>query len=132
MCVALIRLIIDISFILGAIVSGSESLVTISTVPSNGPFYIGQTVKFICEIDSTKDTNVSYEWVFAYHYLMRYRINNQTFKHTFTPVIVRYSLYTCIVKSSSGNIIEKAKKVIEVHGKTLSLPHTNHTFLSYD
>ena len=108
-------------FLLGVVVGGSESSVTISTVPSNGPFYIGQTVQFTCEIDSAMATNVSYEWNFAYYYSNVFRIFSQSFNHTFTPTVLRYSLYTCTVKTSSGNILEKARKVIEVHGKTLKL-----------
>ena len=106
---------------LGVVVGGSESSVTISTVPSNGPFYIGQTVQFTCEIDSTMATNVSYHWTFAYYYYRIFRVSSQSFNHTFTPIIMRHSLYTCTVKTSSGIILEKARKVIEVYGKTLKL-----------
>ena len=99
----------------GATLDSEASLVSISTLPTNGPFYVWQTVQFICEASTTM--NVSYQWNYVGNiYNTNFR-TGQIIYVTFDQSDIRYIWVLCTA-SSSGVTIGKANKMVEVHGKS--------------
>ena len=90
------------------------SLVSISTIPRNGPFSITQTVQFTCEVNTT--LNVSYNWNYVVE-TSNVHSTERSFYLTFSNRTIRYTWYVCIA-SSSGVTFGRATKIIEVHGMT--------------
>ena len=90
----------------------------ISTLPPKGPYRVGQTVQFSCEVDIKQNFSVTWD-VFAtvYGHTTRYdRQFNWTFWH---DNALHYNLFFCTVVAN-GTAIDRAKKVIEVQGKAMN------------
>ena len=103
-------------FNLGAAVCVKSTSVTISTLPRIGPFVVGQSVKFTCDVNTTAN-NISFDWV----YVHTIGISRATVKNVslyFHDDIIRYPWFYCMV-SSSGVTVGKATKVIEIHDKSM-------------
>jgi len=100
-----------------------EYSASISTLPINGPFYIGQTVQFTCEFNTTM--SVSYQWNYVEDLYSRITRTGPSINITFSQTIYRYIWVLCTVSSSSSNrdgeisnkMIVEVHKMIEVHGK---------------
>ena len=92
------------------------SIVSISTLPANAQFYVGQTIQFTCETNTT--TTVSYQWNYFKAIYDGFRSNDKTITITFDQNnIFRYIWVFCTVSSSSGDVLGQASKLVEVHGK---------------
>ena len=93
------------------------AFVSISTLPTKSPFYVGQTVQFTCETTSTR--NISYQWNYNDHGHSNTR-TGQIINVTFDQSVIRYIWVLCTA-SSSGITLGKANKMIEVNGKLHSV-----------
>ena len=100
----------------GAAIESKGSLVSISTLPANGPFYVGQTVQFTCETNTTM--SISYQWNYDSHVHNIDTRTGQSIDVTFDQDYLRYFWIFCTA-SSSGVILGKTNKFVEVHGKLL-------------
>jgi len=97
--------------------------VKIVTSPRLGPFRLGQTVEFTCEVDSSHDVSISYQWrsvegVYGGGSTYSSRSFNKTFsEYRFT---LRYCWYFCTV-TYNGTFTVSNSKLIEVQGKQNSI-----------
>jgi len=97
----------------GAATYVKATSVTISTIPRSGPFVIGQTVQFSCEVHPS--ANASFRWIYVYY--NGYGTSTAKALHiTIHENTIRYPLVFCMA-SLSGVTLGKATKVIEVNGK---------------
>ena len=103
-------------FITGAAIEVKGSLLSISTVPANGPFYVGQTVQFTCETNTTM--NISYQWNYNGFLYYTFTKNGQSINVTFDQNYLQYFWIFCTA-TASGVILGKTNKFVEVHGKLL-------------
>ena len=92
------------------------SSVSISTLPANGPFYVGQTVQFTCETNTTM--SISYQWNYNNRIYHSYTRTGQSIYVTFDQSYLRYFWIFCTA-SSSGVILGKANTFFEINGKLL-------------
>ncbi len=90
----------------------------ISTLPPKGPYRVGQTVQFSCEVDIKQNFSVTWDVLaHVYGHTTRYgRRFNWTFSYDIT---LHYNLFFCTVVAN-GTAIDRAKKVIEVQGKAMN------------
>ncbi len=86
----------------------------ISTLPPKGPYRIGQTVLFSCEVD--KEENVTITWNILANIFGGYEQLGKSFNWTSHRYNQHYCLFYCRV-AVNGTVIGKAKRVIEVQGK---------------
>ena len=93
-----------------AVINIKATSVTISTLPGSSPFAIGQKVQFTCEVTAIASIESNYV---NYNHV---RVTGKKFTLLFQEYTMRHTWFYCMA-SSSGVIIGKATKVIEVHGK---------------
>ena len=100
-------------------VEAAAPSVKISTSPSQGPFRVGQTVQFTCEVEPAQEHFVTYRWFIVENiYGPHTRTStspsfNQPFYYEYT---LRYCRYICTV-ALNGIVLGSADKLVEVHGK---------------
>ena len=97
----------------------------IVTKPPHGPFRLGQTVQFTCEVDSLPTENLTFQWTSVEYTYGGSSYSGQSFNRTFT---VRYTLhYAWFFCSMWRNTTQLASsdKVVEIHGKlNIKLKHS--------
>ena len=96
----------------------ATSLVKITTVPREGPYMIGQTVQFVCEVD-THSYDVTFMWNAVEDIYGSLSSTGMKFSSTYWQETLRFCWYSCTVLKN-GTLIGKANKVVEVHGKLLN------------
>ena len=99
-------------------VGAADPSVRIITSPSNGPFRVGQTVQFTCEVELALAHPVTYQWR---------RVDGtssqdftKSFNRTFYNFNYRYCWYFCTV-TVNGTHVGSADRLVEVHGKLISI-----------
>ena len=89
--------------------------VRISTSPSQGgPFRVGQTVQFTCEMDPAQAHPVTYQWQRFDGDVLTF--SSRSFNRTYQNYFYRYCWYFCTI-TQNGTLLGSADKFIEVHGK---------------
>ena len=96
-------------------VSVGEYTVSISTDPRQGPFRIGQTVQFSCQVEPTPPGNVSYQWRNLDSVRVVYSGNHQNFSRDYDigDLPLFYSYYFCEV-SVNETLVGFATRIVEV------------------
>ena len=95
-------------------VGAAAPSIRISISPSQGPFRVGQTVQFTCEVEPAQVHPVTYQW--------RIRdgenslSNSESIDRTFGYYSFRYCWYFCAIMLN-GTKLGSANKLIEVQGK---------------
>ena len=91
--------------------------IRISTRPSQGPFKVGQTVHFTCEVEPAQEHGVTYRWR-AVEDLYGFFTNTvESFSQTYhSNYTLHYCWYTCTVMLN-GTVLGSADKLVEVLGK---------------
>ena len=98
-------------------VGAAAPSVRISTSPSQGPFRIGQTVQFTCEVEPAQAHPVTYLWRYVDRAYAYYTSTSESFNTTYFSLDnLRYCRYTCTV-ALNGTFLGSADKLVEVHGK---------------
>ena len=105
-----------LALISGAAKDAKGSLVSISTLPKNGPFYVGQTIQFTCETNTTR--NISYQWNYNHRIYHSYTGTGQSINVTFDQGYLQYFWIFCTA-TASRVILGTTNKFVEIHGKLL-------------
>ena len=90
--------------------------IRISTSPSQGPFRIGQTVQFTCEVEPAQARPVTYQWGIVEGIYIYSTRTSESFNITYYDDILRYGRYICTV-ALNETVLGSADKIVEVHGK---------------
>ena len=119
-CIAtLLKLIIPLVLVTGCCLKLGDGAVSarIVTRPPQGPFRLGQTVQFTCEVDSLPTENLTFQWRSVEKTSGGSSYSGQSFNKTFTSrFTLRYVWFFCSVL---GNTIQLASsdKIVEINGK---------------
>ena len=97
-------------------VGAADPSVKISTSPSQGPFRVGQTVQFTCEVEPAQALPVTYQWWIVQNIFNYYTHSSESFNTTYNRHTLRYCRYICTV-ALNGTVLGLADKLVEVHGK---------------
>ena len=97
-------------------VGAADPSVRISTSPSQGPFRVGQTVQFTCEVDPAQAHPVTYQWRNVERVIGFSSYTSESFNTTYYRDTLRYCRYTCAV-TFNGTVLGSADELVEVHGK---------------
>ena len=95
-------------------VIGAPSL-RIATNPRQGPFRLGQTVEFTCEVDPVPEVLV-YQWRAVDGKYGSSTYSGRSFNKTFYDDTLRFCWYFCSV-THNQTLLGKADKLVEVHGE---------------
>ncbi len=91
--------------------------IRISTLPPKGPYRVGQTVQFSCEVDTQQNVTITWN-VLAVNYRRTAR-HGSSFNWTFSrDYTIHYCLFYC-TGVANGSVIGRARRVVEVQGKTI-------------
>ncbi len=90
--------------------------VTITTVPSQGPFRIGQTVQFSCLIEPTPPDPVTYRWRIVEYARIGHTHTQQNYSRSFYNRNLHYCYYLCEV-SVNQTLLGSASRIVEVQGE---------------
>ena len=89
----------------------------IDTRPPQGPFRLGQTVQFTCEVDSLPTENLTFQWRSVECTYGGSSYSGQSFNKTFTnEFTLRYVWFFCSVLRNTIQLAS-SDKIVEIHGK---------------
>lgn len=99
--------------------AAATSSVRITTIPRDGPFRVGQTVLFICEVEPAQSANVTYHWrTVEYAYGgTNFITETETLPRFIYIDDLRYSWYFCTATLIDGTVLGSADKLVEFQGK---------------
>ena len=88
----------------------------IVTYPRQGPFRLGQTVEFTCEVDPVPSEALTYQWRPVDTTYGSSTYSGRSFNKTYYDNTLRFCWYFCSV-THNQTLIGKADKLVEVHGE---------------
>ena len=88
----------------------------IVTYPRQGPFRLGQTVEFTCEVDPIPSEALTYQWRPVDRTYGSSAYSGRSFNKTYDDNALRFCWYFCSV-THNQTLIGKADKLVEVHGE---------------
>lgn len=88
--------------------------VRILTLPAGGPYHVGQTVQFNCEVNPRENVTITWNFITQFH--SSSSGIGRSFNWTFQLDTLRYSVFSCTVVANRS-VVGKAAKVIEIQGK---------------
>ena len=85
--------------------------------PPQGPFRLGQTVQFTCEVDSLPTERLTFQWRYVEDVYSGSSYSGQSFNKTFTRLFtLRYVWFFCSVLRNTTQLAS-SDKIVEIHGK---------------
>ena len=89
----------------------------IVTRPPQGPFRLGLTVQFICEVDSLSTENLTFQWRSVEYTYGGSSYSGQSFYKKFTSDhTLRYVWFFCSILMNTTQLAS-SDKIVEIHGK---------------
>ena len=87
--------------------------------PPQGPFRLGQTVQFTCEVDSLPTENLTFQWRSVEYTSGGSSYSGQSFNKTFTnKFTLRYVWFFCSILRNT-TLLTSSDKLVEIHGKLI-------------